>query len=291
MLPRYAEFTKAFPNVERLAASSEDAVVEAWKGLGYYSRARNLRLAAKQIAEKGEFPREMSALLKLPGIGSYTAAAVLSIAFGQVYAVVDGNVKRVLSRLFLLDTPEKRTRVPELAQRLIEGQDPGLHNQAVMELGALVCISERPLCGQCPLQRQCAAFAKGGEELASTLPPKKQETKLPARIEFLVDQTPQGYLFVRDPGSHFLKNHWMLPARISVAGTVVTEHWSGAALDSVGSVRHTITRHAIEAVIMPSTRHVKVQLPAGATTARFRLVQGQRRAASSLMQKILSSLA
>lgn len=287
MLPRYNAFVREFPDVESLAAASEDAVLEAWRGLGYYSRARNLRLAAQQIAAGGGFPREWSEVLKLPGVGSYTAAAVLSIAFGAEHAVVDGNVKRVFSRLFLLDTEEKRSQIQAIARSLIAGKDPGEHNQAVMELGALVCLPDKPLCTGCPLSKCCLSFQKGGAEFAARLPPKKRETKLPGRIEFLLDQSPEGILFVRDPGSRFLKNHWMLPARISVSGTLLTHHWAGAAGRLLGTVRHTITHHALEAVLHRAGRQPRWTLE-GTETARFSLVQGRKRAASSLMQKILS---
>ncbi len=288
MLPRYAAFTGEFPDVGSLADASEDAVVEAWKGLGYYSRARNLRLAAQQIKALGDFPRELDALMKLPGIGSYTAAAVLSIAFGKEHAVIDGNVKRVFSRLFLLDTEEKRAGMDDLARRLIAGRDPGEHNQALMELGALVCLPDRPLCGSCPLSGRCASFQKGGPAFAATLPPKRRETKLESRIEFLADHSPEGLLFVRDPDSRFLKDQWMLPARISISGEILTEHWRGAAGKQLGSVRHTITRHSIEAVLLPASPRVRI--PGETLTARFSLAQGRKRAASSLMQKILSIL-
>lgn len=290
MLPRYAAFMKEFPDVESLASASEDAVVEAWKGLGYYSRARNLRRAAAEISKIGAFPRDRAALLRLPGIGPYTASAVLSISFGRHAAVVDGNVKRVLARLFLLDSAAKQRSTEELAERLIAGTDPGEHNQAVMELGALVCLPDRPLCAGCPLKWQCLAFAQGGEEAAAQLPGRKKEPKRSTTIDLLLDRSEAGILFLRDPNSRFLKNHWMLPARIAIENHAQTEHWSGRPGRAMTPFRHTITSHAITARVHASSAQVRLRIPSGAETARFSIVQGQKKAASSLMQKALRVL-
>lgn len=288
MLPRYAAFMSKFPDVEALASAGEEEVIEAWQGLGYYSRARNLHRAAQRVAELGVFPENLSDALKLPGIGGYTAAAILSIAFGRQHAVVDGNVKRVLSRLFYLDSEEKRAGIRALADALIEGQDAGEHNQAVMELGALLCLPDKPLCSECPLSDGCKAFQEGGEDLASGIPPKKSLIKRKTEIEFIADQTSDGFLFVRDPHSRFLKNHWMLPARVCIENRLMDEHWAGQGGTVIGTVRHTITNHAIAASVAERGR-AKL-LTTGLETARFTLKIGQERAASSLVQKILRLL-
>lgn len=284
MLPRYAAFMKQFPDAKTLALAREEHVIEAWQGLGYYSRARNLHRAARVVAELGAFPEDLPQALELPGVGEYTAAAVLSIAFGKEHAVVDGNVKRVLSRLFLQDSADGRAQAG-LADRLIQGRDPGEHNQAVMELGALICLPQKPLCASCPLASECRAFQTGGEELASAIPPKKRTEKLSTKIEFLLDQTSQGVLFVRDAKSRFLKSHWMLPARVLIEGRMKGEHWVGQGGAVLGSVRHTITNHAITATLAKKGR-ARFTME-GLETERFTLNMGQRKAASSLMQKIL----
>jgi len=158
---RYRQFIAQFPTAEKLARARENTVLAAWSGLGYYRRARNLYRAAKEIAGNGGFPRTSVALRELPGIGRYTANAVASIAFGEPVAVVDGNVKRVLARIFASHFgPEAKAgdeRYWELAASLLERRNPGDFNQAMMELGALVCLPGQPLCSGCPVAAMCAA--------------------------------------------------------------------------------------------------------------------------------------
>jgi len=155
VLDHYRIFLQRFPNVQALAAASEDAVLAAWSGLGYYRRARSLHRCAQQIVEQhgGRFPRKSGALLALPGIGRYTAAAIASIAFDEPVAVVDGNVERVLGRLTGIDltTPETWER----AQSLLAISRPGDFNQGLMELGATVCVPREPHCLECPVRKWC----------------------------------------------------------------------------------------------------------------------------------------
>jgi len=157
VVPYYERFLKRFPDAERLARARLDTVLALWSGLGYYRRARMLHEAAKRLWREG-FPRDAAGWRSLPGVGAYTAAAIASIAFGEEAAVVDGNVERVLCRLFA-----RRSRgvwVRQAAQAFIEGaRGPGDHNQAVMELGALVCTPRAPQCPRCPLQSICAGSA------------------------------------------------------------------------------------------------------------------------------------
>ena len=163
----WLRFMDRFPRVELLAAASEDEVLRLWQGLGYYSRARNLLAAARQVVERhgGLFPTTHAELLQLKGVGDYTAAAIASICFDQPEAVVDGNVYRVLARVFGIATPidstEGRTEFRALAGQLIDPYMPGDHNQAVMELGATVCTPLKPSCIQCPLANRCHALAQG----------------------------------------------------------------------------------------------------------------------------------
>jgi len=155
---RYKKFVAQFPSVERLARAREETVLAAWSGLGYYRRARSLHHAAKEVAGRGAFPATAAELIELPGIGRYTAAAVASIAFGEPVAVVDGNVKRVLERVTHRQTPAKQMAEEDywqVANKLLDMRHPGNFNQAMMELGALVCLPARPLCHACPVSQLC----------------------------------------------------------------------------------------------------------------------------------------
>jgi A/G-specific adenine glycosylase len=168
VVPRWERFLSRFPTVEALARSPERAVLAEWSGLGYYARARNLRRTAKAISRAGAFPRTFEGLMALPGIGAYTAAAVSSICFGIPEPVVDGNVVRILCRIHGLHldpkVPATLARVRALARPLVPARSPGDHNQAVMELGALVCTPRAPRCGACPLRACCRAAASGKPE-------------------------------------------------------------------------------------------------------------------------------
>ncbi len=162
-LDYYLRFVERFPDVETLAAAEEDEVLKYWQGLGYYSRARNLHHAARQIMQDfgGVFPTTYSEVMQLKGVGAYTAAAVCSFAFNLPYAVVDGNVYRVLSRLFAIETSidshSGKKEFDTLAQQLMENSVPSLHNQAIMEFGALQCVPVSPDCSVCPLRVYCKA--------------------------------------------------------------------------------------------------------------------------------------
>jgi A/G-specific adenine glycosylase len=160
----YLKFMELFPDVHQLARASEDQILKAWQGLGYYSRARNLHKAAKVISENlnGRFPKKSEQLEELPGIGTYTAAAIASIAFNEAVAVVDGNVYRVLSRYFgiatPMDSPKGKKEFADLAGKQLNGQNPGMHNQAIMDFGAMVCTPKGAMCSACPLQSTCQSF-------------------------------------------------------------------------------------------------------------------------------------
>ena len=161
----WERFLDAFPDVGRLAAASEDEVLRLWQGLGYYSRARNLHAAARQIAAAGRFPDTLEGIRALKGVGDYTAAAIGSIAFGLPEAVVDGNVYRVLARHFGIatpvGTPAAKKEFSALARTLLPPERPGDFNQAMMDFGAVQCTSAAPACLLCPLQDSCAALARG----------------------------------------------------------------------------------------------------------------------------------
>lgn len=188
-LDYFNRFIARFPGVKELAAAGEDEVLKYWQGLGYYSRARNLHAAAREIVSRygGVFPERYEEVKGLKGIGEYTAAAICSFAYRQPYAVVDGNVYRVLSRLFAIDTPidshAGKKSFTELASALIDPERPDLYNQAIMDFGALQCIPRSPRCTGCPLAAQCLAF---GQNRVGELPVKQgRTTVLPRYFNYL----------------------------------------------------------------------------------------------------------
>ena len=181
----YLRFIELFPTVRDLAKAHEDVVLHAWQGLGYYSRARNLHAAAKTIVDnhQGKFPNEYSTIRNLKGIGDYTAAAIASIAFGLPHAAVDGNVNRVIARLFSIedpvDSPTGKKQIAALAEELLDIKNPGNHNQAMMELGALICTPRKPNCSSCPVQVHCSGFTSKNQE---HFPVKQGKTKVRNRF-------------------------------------------------------------------------------------------------------------
>ncbi|MEI8271398.1 MAG: A/G-specific adenine glycosylase [Paludibacter sp.] len=196
----YLRFIERFPTVIELAKAHEDEVLKYWQGLGYYSRARNLYKAAQQIVTKfkGDFPKQHGDVLQLSGIGDYTAAAICSLAYNQPYAVVDGNVYRVLSRIFGIKTPidsgTGKKQFAKLAQNILSTAEPATHNQALMEFGALQCVPSSPNCEICPLQSVCQAYET--TEI-SNLPVKLQKTKTTNRYF--------NYLFIKYNDFTFLQ--------------------------------------------------------------------------------------
>ena len=166
-MPYYERFREAYPTVRDLAAAPRDEVMKCWEGLGYYSRARHLHATAKQITEEfgGSFPANYRQLLSLPGIGPYTASAIASFAFGLPYAVVDGNVFRILARVLGTETPIDTTKgkkeFSRLAQQLLDEQAPGRYNQALMDFGAVQCVPRNPDCNRCPFAEKCMARQTG----------------------------------------------------------------------------------------------------------------------------------
>ncbi|TJY38052.1 A/G-specific adenine glycosylase [Pontimicrobium aquaticum] len=189
-LPYYETFISKFPTVKDLAEAKESDVLKLWQGLGYYSRARNLHYSAKYISSilNGQFPKNYKELLKLKGVGDYTASAIASICYNESTAVVDGNVYRVLSRYFNIETPINSTKgIKEfkiLAQQLLPKSNIGDYNQAIMEFGAMQCKPTNPNCKECPLQDGCKAFALNK---ISHLPSKLKKTKVSKKhFNFLV---------------------------------------------------------------------------------------------------------
>ena len=195
-MPYYFNFVEAYPDIKALANAPEDAILKLWQGLGYYSRARNLHATAKKVALdfNSEFPNTYAEIKKLKGIGDYTASAIASICFDEAEAVVDGNVYRVLSRVFGIDTPIDSTsgkkEFKALAQQLIDPKDPATFNQAVMEFGATQCKPKNPYCLHCPFQQDCAAYASGK---INELPVKQGKTKVRDRyFNYVIVLGPSG---------------------------------------------------------------------------------------------------
>lgn len=183
-LPYFHAFIEKFPTVVDLAKAPEEEILRTWQGLGYYSRARNLHACARSIVNEsnGEFPDNYAALLKLKGVGPYTAAAIASFAFKELVAVLDGNVFRVLARYFGLDmdisSPKGKKAFEKLANKLISKETPDQYNQAIMEFGALQCVPKKPDCNQCPISTGCHALKY---DLVKTLPVNEKKVKIKSR--------------------------------------------------------------------------------------------------------------
>ena len=207
----FLRFIKRFPDVKALADADEDEVMKYWQGLGYYSRARNLHAAAKSM--NGVFPETYPEVLALKGVGEYTAAAICSFAYGMPYAVVDGNVYRVLSRYFGIDTPIDSTEGKKLfvriADELLDCECPGLYNQAIMDFGALQCTPVAPDCLFCPLNDSCVARLKG---IAGSLPVKQHKIKVTNRYFNYIYVRMGAYTFIhKRSGNDIWKNLYEPP--------------------------------------------------------------------------------
>ena len=258
VIPFYQGFLKRWPTVKALANADLDDVLSAWAGLGYYSRARNLHACAKAVValHKGRFPRSEDQLLALPGIGPYTAAAIASIAFGEAATPVDGNVERVVARMFAVRAPlpAAKPELKRLAATLTPDERPGDFAQAMMDLGATVCTPKRPSCLMCPLQGDCAANALGIE---SMLPARAVKAERPVRhgVAFLAQREDGHVLLRRRP------NAGLLGGMLEVPSTAWIEDWISAeeALRSApvrgdwwplpGAVSHTFTHFKLELMV------------------------------------------
>ncbi len=213
--PYYERFVERFPDVASLAAAPEENVLRAWEGLGYYRRARNLHAAAKVIVRDhgGRVPSDAATLATLPGIGPYTAGAVASIAFGERVPAVDGNVTRVVSRLFCVQedmtAAAGRRRIQAIAATLVPHARAGAFNQALMELGSRVCTPRRPECPSCPLATLCVARAGGMEATLPRNPPARRPRTVP--VAFAYVRSRGAVLLVRRPDSEILGGLWSFP--------------------------------------------------------------------------------
>ena len=215
VIPYYSRFLNRFPSIEALAAAPEQDVLTQWSGLGYYSRARNLHRAAKMLSANG-LPADYAGVRALPGAGPYTASAIASIALGLPHPAVDGNVMRVISRITNdaseISSPAARRRFTEEAASLLDLRRPGDFNQAMMELGATICLPRAPACGVCPVAKFCAARAAGTErELPVKL--KKPKARQVALDLALLERDSRIFLMQRSSAERRLADFWELPAR------------------------------------------------------------------------------
>jgi A/G-specific adenine glycosylase len=299
VLPAFARFVAAFPSIEALAAADEERVLERWSGLGYYGRARRLREAAREVVRRGGFPRRAAELAQLPGIGSYTAAAVASIAFGEPVAVLDGNVARVIGRWRgELDAASAagRRRLLAAAETLLVGGESGDSNQALMELGATVCTPRAPRCAVCPLAAGCVARRAADPESY----PLRRRRPPPTAVRHLA-------AVVRDEAGRVLlyrgaRGLWEVPqvalgaaasaAAGPVAGGVSAE---GALAGRYGgswrlgaqaaTVRHRVTRYALEVAVHGA------QLAGDPAPGGCFVEPAAQLAVSSLVRKVLAAFA
>ena len=264
----FHRFTERWPTVQALAAAEDGAVMAEWAGLGYYARARNLLKCARAVAERGDFPRTRDGLLGLPGIGPYTAAAVAAIAFDEPATVVDGNVERVVSRLFRVEAPlpGAKPRLVALAETLTPATRPGDFAQAMMDLGATVCTPRNPACAICPVLDLCDARAAG---VQAGLPRKAPKAAKPLRrgIAYLARREDGAWLLERRPERGLLGGMLGWPCtdwnEAPAPAPPLAADWQEA-----GEVRHTFTHFDLRL-----TLHV-ARVDRGATPARGSFLAG-----------------
>jgi A/G-specific adenine glycosylase len=253
--PYFQKFLELWPDVQSLADAETDDVMKAWAGLGYYSRARNLKACADLVAAAGcRFPETEKDLLALPGIGPYTAAAIASIAFGRPAAVMDGNVERVMARLYAIATPlpEAKAEIRPLLERLVPSERPGDFAQAMMDLGATICTPRRPRCMLCPLRQDCMALDHGDPELLPLRAPKP-EKPLRKGAAFVARREDGAILLRKRPEKGLLGGMSEVP---TTAWTARADGLTGADAApfaanwaKAGSISHVFTHFSLELTV------------------------------------------
>ena len=262
-LPYYLKFTSKYNTIKKLAAANDDDVMKLWQGLGYYNRAANMLKTARSIVSEQQavFPKSYDELIKLSGIGPYTAAAISSFAFNEARAVVDGNVSRVLSRLFEIDQPINSSKgkilFSSIANEIIDKKNPGMHNQAMMELGAMVCKPRQPLCEECPIQLNCEAFKKNNFH-EFPVKTKKNQPKNRHVNYFYIEQNGKTYIIQRTE-KKIWKGLFELPnfeseKTLDVLGVVKNNQFkklflpiSNLQIEKIFSVKHQLSHQTIYA--------------------------------------------
>ncbi len=292
-LAYYNRFVENFPTPLSLAKASEDQVLKLWQGLGYYSRARNLHAAAKSM--NGKFPATYEGVRALKGVGDYTAAAICSIAYDLPYAVVDGNVYRVLSRVFGISTPidstEGKKQFTTLAQQLLDKNHPGDFNQAMMDFGAMVCTPQNPQCHRCPLAKKCVARRAGTQE---KLPVKAQKTKITTRYFHYIYVKQGNCTWICQRGAGDVWQHLyevpLVESSSEKLPPALPKKWFGVTkVERAGkAIKHVLSHQIIYAYIY------KVKIPSAyQVPAPFQKIpasQLSRYAVSRLMQKLLEEI-
>jgi len=299
--PYYARFLGRWPDVRTLAAAPLDEVLKAWAGLGYYARARNLHACARAVVERhgGEFPAGEAELRTLPGVGDYTAAAIAAIAFDAPASPVDGNIERVVARLFAVEEllPAAKRPLRRLARAITPQQRAGDFAQAMMDLGATICSPKRPACALCPWNQSCAAFARGDAETFPRRTPKR-EGALRRGAAFVVRRA-DGYLLVRTrPAKGLLGGMTEVPttvwsadfdegdalkhAPISLPARQMEIPWHRIP----GVVRHVFTHFPLELSVYVSDVAADMPAPKGARWAKISELGGE--ALPSLMRKVVA---
>lgn len=242
--PRFERFVARWPTIDSLAKAADEEILSEWAGLGYYARARNLIACARAVEKLGAFPQTLAELRKLPGIGDYTAAAIAAIAFGETVAVVDTNVERVASRLFALARAGKNEIRDRVASMVPRGR-AGDFAQAMMDLGATLCRPRNPRCGECPLSRDCKAFAIGAPD-AYPAPREKRQRPVRHGIALWIERDGE-ILLVRRPSNGMLGGMAALPG----------PEWTGEPVTPRGPVlariRHVFTHFALDLAVVAST--------------------------------------
>lgn len=271
VIPYYERFLARFPDVKALAAATVDDVIALWAGLGYYSRARNLHAAARQILAEhgGAFPADLAGLMALPGIGRSTAGAILSIAFDRKAPILDGNVRRVLARLFALrENPRRPTAEKQLwgwAEALTPLERPHDYAQAIMDLGATVCIPRRPACDRCPLAALCRGRALGIE---TELPVRATKKLVPtvAQVALLLCRDGR-YLVRKRPLEGMLGGLWEFPTAAVLAGqtpqqvaVVLLRAYSGDKLELAGGIQHAYSHFKLDLHLFRTTAATLLQV-------------------------------
>jgi A/G-specific adenine glycosylase len=300
VIPYYLRFLRRWPSVEALAAAHLDDVLAAWAGLGYYSRARNLHRCAQAIVESHDrrFPRSEAALRELPGIGAYTAAAIAAIAFGAPATAVDGNVERVVARLFavLKPLPAAKAELRRLAQGLTPARRAGDHAQALMDLGATICTPKRPSCPVCPLAQLCAARAQGLEAL---LPVRVARPERPLRLAlaYVARREDGAVLLRRRPETGLLGGMLEVPstewgeALPRLEDTMRAAPVRGAWQQVPGIVTHTFTHFRLDALVYRSDVPLRAKLTRAPGARRCQWVARRdlhAAALPSIMRKLLA---
>jgi A/G-specific adenine glycosylase len=306
VIPYYSRFLSRFPSVQALASASLDDVLKVWENMGYYARARHLHAAAKEIAEQygGKVPNTWDELVGLPGIGNYTAGAILSIAFSQAVPAIDANVRRVITRLFAIDQPldkgRTQQRIADLTGGLLPKDHPGLFNQALMDLGANICTPRRPGCAVCPVCKSCAA---NQHDLQDALPVTRKRAPIPHNhvTAGVITDTVGRILIVQRPHNGLLGGLWKFPGGLQESDETLAKSLRRHVREEVGiqirvgksitSVNHAYTHFRITLHAFQCTQQAGKPKPLGCTDWRWtRLRQLKNLAFSKADRKIIEVL-